>query len=398
MYIHIQKYSLPSTNDFRIEATFDNKIYGNHIVHYLNKSCSIFIQTDKPTYKPGDEVKFRVFILDEQMKPFEYYKLKVSIQDPEGHKIYNEDKFYPDEEDEDQLKDKTRSKDFRHTKFIYQDSYKIPEQTYLGSWNINVDVDGTEKSRSFEVKEHVSPHFEVHIDTDSEIAHAKRKIEMKIYAKYNFEEYVKGTAKMTVKKFWSTTGNDKHLSFIRELGIINETLSYNIDLVNDLKMVNAMRDMLVTVEVEFKETATDKIMRKTSKVIIRHDKAFNIRIKREERYFKQGFPYKVDFIITNLDGSPAKIRNNLKLDMKLIYKLPRCVTESEMDSFNPKVRSFMSLPIRKGTAQLKYDKIPQNLWAMEIEATLLDQTETFKIKGISSLSNEYIRATVENPE
>lgn len=44
-----------------------------------SKSQSIFIQTDKAMYKPGDKVKFRVLVLDSNTNPITVTNMKVFI-------------------------------------------------------------------------------------------------------------------------------------------------------------------------------------------------------------------------------------------------------------------------------------------------------------------------------
>ena len=38
-------------------------------LQYVHKSYSVFIQTDKAVYKPGQKVQFRAIVLDAHMKP-----------------------------------------------------------------------------------------------------------------------------------------------------------------------------------------------------------------------------------------------------------------------------------------------------------------------------------------
>lgn len=42
------------------------------LLNVESKNCSIFIQSDKAIYKPGETIKFRVLVLDFNLKPFEF--------------------------------------------------------------------------------------------------------------------------------------------------------------------------------------------------------------------------------------------------------------------------------------------------------------------------------------
>lgn len=55
-----------------------------------SKNVSIFIQTDKAIYKPGETIKFRVLVLDYELKPVTLTKdklLNVYLNDPEKNLI-----------------------------------------------------------------------------------------------------------------------------------------------------------------------------------------------------------------------------------------------------------------------------------------------------------------------
>lgn len=55
--------------------TFTNEIS----INLPTKNQSVFIQTDKAMYKPGDKVKFRVLVLDSDTKPATVNNMNVFI-------------------------------------------------------------------------------------------------------------------------------------------------------------------------------------------------------------------------------------------------------------------------------------------------------------------------------
>lgn len=56
-------------------VTFSNEIS----IDLPSKNQSVFIQTDKAMYKPGDKVKFRVLVLDSDTKPATVSNMNVFI-------------------------------------------------------------------------------------------------------------------------------------------------------------------------------------------------------------------------------------------------------------------------------------------------------------------------------
>lgn len=64
-------------NDFKVNDNYKLEIEGVDGIIFKNeswlnvesKNVSIFIQTDKGIYKPGENIKFRILVLDFELKP-----------------------------------------------------------------------------------------------------------------------------------------------------------------------------------------------------------------------------------------------------------------------------------------------------------------------------------------
>lgn len=48
-------------------------------VHVESKNCSLFIQSDKAIYKPGDVIKFRVLVLNFRLQPVELERGQLKV-------------------------------------------------------------------------------------------------------------------------------------------------------------------------------------------------------------------------------------------------------------------------------------------------------------------------------
>lgn len=81
--IHMPVEDLIVNNNFKFTAEgISGIIFKNStLLNVESKNCSIFIQTDKAIYKPGESIKFRILVLDFNLKPIELddTKLKVYI-------------------------------------------------------------------------------------------------------------------------------------------------------------------------------------------------------------------------------------------------------------------------------------------------------------------------------
>lgn len=89
-----------------------------------SKNVSIFIQTDKSIYKPGETIKFRVLVLDYNLKPVALSSndlLTIHIADPEKNRIKH-------------------WLDVTTTKGVFSNEIQLSEQPVLGEWIITAKV------------------------------------------------------------------------------------------------------------------------------------------------------------------------------------------------------------------------------------------------------------------
>uniref|UniRef100_A0A8B9H1D7 Complement component 4 n=1 Tax=Astyanax mexicanus TaxID=7994 RepID=A0A8B9H1D7_ASTMX len=105
----------------------------------------IFIQTDKPIYNPGELVNFRIFTLDNYMKPIDDL-IYVKITNSRGLMVYSH---------------------LLRSEQIFRRSVRIPDVELAGHWKITASYYNygmSETSVEFEVREYVLPMFEVNIE------------------------------------------------------------------------------------------------------------------------------------------------------------------------------------------------------------------------------------------
>uniref|UniRef100_UPI00398F0153 complement C5 n=1 Tax=Pristiophorus japonicus TaxID=55135 RepID=UPI00398F0153 len=106
----------------------------------------LFVQTDKPVYTPDQSVKFRIYSLNEDLKPAKR-PVAVTFKDPEGVKV-----DYIEYEDV--------------TGIVSAPDFKIPSNPKYGLWKIEALYKNdftTSTSTRFEIKEYVLPTFQISI-------------------------------------------------------------------------------------------------------------------------------------------------------------------------------------------------------------------------------------------
>uniref|UniRef100_A0A3B3DR65 Macroglobulin domain-containing protein n=1 Tax=Oryzias melastigma TaxID=30732 RepID=A0A3B3DR65_ORYME len=186
-------------------ASISVKIQGR--VDSLNQDTKVLIeppafihivQTDKPIYKPGQTVQFRIVSMDTNFIPVNRMVINVLNQDPNTNRIA-------------QWLDKSIKGgilDLSHP--------TIPEAAQ-GIYTITAETDkGEAISYNFEIKEYVLPKFEVTINLPSVITILDDDVTMKICGKYTYGKPVLGSVKAefcrrTSPFFWLSTSKQKDI-------------------------------------------------------------------------------------------------------------------------------------------------------------------------------------------
>ncbi|GFX13513.1 pregnancy zone protein [Trichonephila clavipes] len=119
----------------QINGTICGKpISGSDRVLFSNSNGNIIlIQTDKPLYKPGQDVNFRVLKLDQNLRPSNRANdtADVYVNDPQGTRLF-------------------QFKGVHLGRGIQQEQFPLADEPALGSWTITVDSGKDSQSTSFE--------------------------------------------------------------------------------------------------------------------------------------------------------------------------------------------------------------------------------------------------------
>ncbi|XP_034459868.1 alpha-2-macroglobulin isoform X2 [Hippoglossus hippoglossus] len=155
------------------------------------------IQTDKPIYKPGQTVKFRIVSMDTNFIPVARVYKVVEIQDPNSNRIA-------------QWLDKPIDGG------ILDLSHPMIPEAVQGTYKITASTDkGEQKSHQFDIKEYVLPKYEVKVDLPSVISILDQEAMLKICGKYTYGKPVVGSVKAVlcrkaIRHYWysRTQGED----------------------------------------------------------------------------------------------------------------------------------------------------------------------------------------------
>ncbi|XP_006896221.1 PREDICTED: complement C4-A isoform X1 [Elephantulus edwardii] len=170
---------------------------------FTSRRGHIFVQTDQPVYNPGQRVRYRVFALDQKMRP-SIDTLTVTVENSQGLQVQKREVFSPTS--------------------IFQDMFVIPDISEPGMWKISARFSGaldSNTSTQFEVKKYVLPNFEVKIIPGKPYILTAPgfldEIQLDIQAKYVYGKPVQGVSYVR----FGLLGEDGEKKFLR--GLENQT-------------------------------------------------------------------------------------------------------------------------------------------------------------------------------
>jgi uncharacterized protein YfaS (alpha-2-macroglobulin family) len=136
------------------------------------KATKTLVVTDRPVYRPGQDVEFKAWVRHsqydkEEESQFAGKNFTVRINNPKGEKIYE--------------------KNLKTDEFGgLADKITLPEGATLGSYRIHLLNAGQHGGNTFRVEEYKKPEFEVSVEAPGEPVMLGEKIKAKIKANYLF--------------------------------------------------------------------------------------------------------------------------------------------------------------------------------------------------------------------
>ncbi|KAB0388116.1 hypothetical protein FD755_003072 [Muntiacus reevesi] len=148
---------------------------------YIRKEESlVFVQTDKPIYKPGQTVKFRIVSMDVNFHPLNETFPVVYIENPKRNRIFQ------------WLSLKLQGG-------LSQLSFPLSVEPTLGSYNVVLQKQpGKKIKHSFEVNEYVLPKFEVQVKMPKKISFLEDEFEVSVCSLYTYGKPVHGLVTINV--------------------------------------------------------------------------------------------------------------------------------------------------------------------------------------------------------
>lgn len=149
------------------------------------------VQTDKPIYKPDENVRIRTLVVNEHLRPIGRDELRLQIRNP--HKIIVEEVRFPRELELQKWAANPREK---AGKYFFDYTFEFPPEPMFGHWSVHLlhrDPIANDTSY-FEVREYTLPTFEISFDLPKYVLPLHQLISGHIIAKHHYGKPIRGKA------------------------------------------------------------------------------------------------------------------------------------------------------------------------------------------------------------
>ncbi|XP_042310156.1 alpha-2-macroglobulin-like [Sceloporus undulatus] len=259
-----------------------------------NMDSLVFVQTDKPIYKPGQEVQFRIASLDEDFHPVNEKFPLVYIQDPKRNRLY-------------------QWQDVELQVGLTQLSFPLTSEPTQGTYKVVVKKSsGKNVEHPFEVKEYVLPKFEVVVKVPKIITIMSEEMEVTVCGMYTYGKPVPGLVKARVCRRYSESRSQ---CYGKESEGVCEEFSGQADghgclsQVVQTKVFQLKRSgyrMNIEVEGKIVEEGTEMELTGSASTDITQTLS-KVTLKDADHYYKPGIPYEGQ--VKLVDGTNQPIAN-----------------------------------------------------------------------------------------
>ncbi|NXB88277.1 OVOS protein, partial [Vidua chalybeata] len=361
----------PATSDALAFISFSAKgatvdLAERRSVAIQNVDGAVFVQTDKPLYKPGQTVMFRVVTLDTQFRP-----VQEMVSDPEQNKIF-------------QWLEVTS----KHG--IVQLSFPLIPEPILGSYQITVETKSGEKEyQSFRVEEYVLPKFEATTSGPKTISFFDEEVRVNVCASYTYGQPVQGNVQINVcqQRFYSplcVQNRKKTCEAVTGLlgkdGCLNTVIS-----IKKFQLYRSYAMMYASLNIEsiVTENGTGIQMKAYDYVSVNQGND-QVLFRNMDSYYKRGIPYHGEITVTNMGGEPVA-NSTVLLELNGDYLANYTTDKNGIAAFSIDTSNFFD-PSLKLTVKQAPDECADFIWGIDNEPKA-----SFLVRRFYSRTNSFLK-------
>jgi CD109 antigen len=246
----------------------------------ISNSLVVFLETDKPIYKPGQTMHIRVLTLNSELKPVSE-EVTLEILDSKGIKL---------------MRTVERSDDYG---MVIID-LPLADELNLGTWKLKADAGQSKTQLDVRVERYVLPKYDVTVDLTREWFLVNDAVTGVVSSEYTFGHPVKGEVEIVASRY---VGQWEEYATFR--GDMDGTADFRLPAAGYVAGVpeaggqgNIMLDITVV------EDITGYVER-TSRLLIVADSPVNLQVIPEGAVFKPGLPFSLLVVTETPDNQPV---------------------------------------------------------------------------------------------
>ena len=239
----------------------------------------LFLETDKPVYKPGQTVNIRALLLDPELKPVAGHVV-VEAQDAKGIKIFRKT---------------TTSDDYGMT------TLELPLSTEpnLGVWKLTAFSGNRKTQLDIRVEEYVLPKYDVAVDLPKSWILANEPITGAVSSEYSYGRPVKGEVTITATRYVGRW--EEYASVVEQL---DGTTTFELPApgyVAGVPGAGGTGNVQLQVTVHERNTGYEET---TTQLITVAATPLNLQVIPESNVFKPGLPFSFLVVTETPDNQP----------------------------------------------------------------------------------------------
>ena len=262
--------------EIRVKGSgFDEKAEVNVENNFL-----VFLETDKPIYKPGQTVHIRAITLNSELKPVQE-TMTIEVLDAKGIKIFRRELSTVD------------------YGLITLD-LPISSEPNLGVWKLTAVTEKAKTQLDIRVEEYVLPKYEVKTKLPKEWFLVDEEITGVISAEYSFGKPVKGELEITASRYVGVW--EEFATFTKPIDGEAEFVIRPADYIAGVPEAGGMGNVMLDITVTEQSTG---YVEKTSELLTVTSTPVNIQIIPESSVFKPGLPLSMLVVTETPDNQPV---------------------------------------------------------------------------------------------
>jgi CD109 antigen len=248
----------------------------------------VFLETDKPIYKPGQTIHVRLITLDTMLKPWPG-QVTVEVQDAKGIKVF---------------KKELETDDYGMATL----DLPLSTEPNLGVWKVVASLGERKTQLDVRVEEYVLPKYEVNVETARDWVLASEPITGNVSAQYTFGKPVVGEVEIVASRYVGRW--EKYATLDIPLDGEAEFELPPVRFVAGVPGAQGMGNVTLDVIVREKSTGYEE---KTTQIITVAASPVNLRVIPDSNVFKPGLPLSFLVVTTAPDGVPVDTEAQVNL-------------------------------------------------------------------------------------